>query len=572
MAGSGRKRLVWDIRKSLHNLTTTELYQVAEKVGPVAGRDQPDIDKEDPEDCFDHISSFMNSKSLLELEDGGMGELLVLMDFIDDLVKNRELLYRTNEDEDEDSYLTQTVAHTAHSTGDVGVSPPQTVPLITTANMVDQSQVVGAASQTGPVSSVSDNKSSDSSTVSPVGTSAKAVSSITNTELQEMLNSYEELGKRLRQSVMLPAEQSPQHSSGSPVQVNNNHSDSPRTSSHGQPMTQPAREGLISLRDLSYIQRREFKVQGGQVGDHSSDISYNNICKQMDEGIREGFPDTEIVRGVLRIIKPGTFKDMLINKDDLTVIELKGFLQAHLREKNSTELFQELMCARQEESETPQQFLYRVIGLKQRVLFTSKLSDSGIQYSPATVQDVFLHSVYQGLGYKHSDIRRELKPLLSSGEVSDETILRHIMRITSEESERQKRIGSSRRQNTTSAHSVQSELSTAQECSKQDKLVHTTKTDPIKELTAKVNELTGLVEAMRQQTLLRPSDPVNPYTQNRSSNRRDKPFGCPKCVELNCSDCRHCFFCGEEGHRALGCLKKPKNQGNANRSLQRGNQ
>ena len=60
------------------------------------------------------------------------------------------------------------------------------------------------------------------------------------------------------------------------------------------------------------------------------------------------------------------------------------------------------MCARQDEIETPQQFLYRVIGLKQRVLFTSKLSDAGIKYSPATVQDVFLHSVYQGLGYKHS--------------------------------------------------------------------------------------------------------------------------------------------------------------------------
>lgn len=88
----------------------------------------------------------------------------------------------------------------------------------------------------------------------------------------------------------------------------------------------------------------------------------------MDEGIREGFPDTEIVCGVLRIIKPGTFKDMLINKDDLTLLEIKGFLQAHLRKKNCTELFQELISARQDEGETPQQFLYRVIGLKQRVL------------------------------------------------------------------------------------------------------------------------------------------------------------------------------------------------------------
>lgn len=573
MAESGRKNLVWDIRKSLLTLAAGELYQVAKNVGPVADRDQLELDEEDQESCFEHISSFMYSKHLLESEDSGMVQLLMLKDFIDEVVKNRDVLLSPDVSGDGDSHTTQTVTqtvHSAHPSGDIGVSPLQTVPVITTTDIVDQSQVVGATSQTGAASSIFDIESSNAFTVNRTRTSAKTVSDVTNAELQEMLNSYEELGKRLRQSIMIPTEQSPQHSSGLLAQASKTHSNTPRPSPPRQPIVQPTREGIISLRDLSYLQRREFKVQGGQVGDHSSDISYNNICKQMDEGIREGFPDTEIVRGVLRIIKPGTFKDMLINKDDLTVLELKGFLQAHLREKNSTELFQELMCARQDEHETPQQFLYRVIGLKQRVLFTSKLSDAGIQYGPATVQDVFLHSVYQGLGYKHSDIRRELKPLLSSGDVSDETILRHIMRITSEESERQKRIGSSRRQNTTSAHSAQSELNTVQEGSKPDRPVHTTKADPIKELTAKVNELTGLVEAMRQQTLSRPSDPVNSYSQNRSRNRRD--FGCPSCVEQNRSDCCHCFICGEEGHRAVGCLKKSKNQGNGNRSLQRGGQ
>lgn len=156
--------------------------------------------------------------------------------------------------------------------------------------------------------------------------------------------------------------------------------------------------------------------------------------------------------------------------------------------------------------------------------------------------------------------------------MSDETILRHIMRIMSEESERQKRMGSSRRQNPTGAHSAQSELNTVQECSKSDRPVHTAKIDPIKELTAKVNELTGLVEAMRQQTLSRPTDPVNSYSQNWQNYRKAKVFGCPSCVEQNIMDCCHCFICGEEGHRAVGCLRKRRNQGNVNRSLQRGNQ
>lgn len=69
----------------------------------------------------------------------------------------------------------------------------------------------------------------------------------------------------------------------------------------------------MSLRDLAYVPRREFKVLGGQVDDNSSDRNCNNICKQMDGVTREGFPDTERARGVLRIIKrapSGTYQSI----------------------------------------------------------------------------------------------------------------------------------------------------------------------------------------------------------------------------------------------------------------------
>ncbi|RXN36720.1 hypothetical protein ROHU_002708 [Labeo rohita] len=330
---------------------------------------------------------------------------------------------------------------------------------------------------------------------------------------------------------------------------------------------------MVSLRELSYLPRREFKVQGGQIGDQSSDISYNNVCRQIDDGIKEGFPDSEIVRGVLRIMKPGIFKEMLINKDDMTVTELKGFLQTHLREKNSTELFQELMCTKQDENETPQQFLYRVIGLKQRILLTSRLADTNIKYSTATVQDVFLHTVYQGFGHKHTDIRRELKPLLTNSGVTDEMILRHVMKITSEENERMKRLGSSRRQTVTNAHSAQLESDVEKTLSTKSESVESkskqTKPDPLRELTTKVEELTRLVETMQKQNQHQLTHNGRQYSQNRTPSRRGKPYGCPSCVEQDRQDCKHCFTCGEEGHRAAGCLKRPKRQGNSIRALER---
>ncbi len=129
-------------------------------------------------------------------------------------------------------------------------------------------------------------------------------------------------------------------------------------------------------------------------------------------GLRENFSNTDIVRGVLRIIKPGIFKDMLINKDDMTVNELKGFLQSQLGDRSSTELFQELMWTKQSDYENPQQFLYRVMGLRQKTLFAERQAESDRKYSAATVQGVFLHTVYQGLSHRCKENFSKLKPLL----------------------------------------------------------------------------------------------------------------------------------------------------------------
>lgn len=40
-------------------------------------------------------------------------------------------------------------------------------------------------------------------------------------------------------------------------------------------------------RDLSYLQREEFRIQGGQIGDQGSYISYNCVCNQIEEGVKE---------------------------------------------------------------------------------------------------------------------------------------------------------------------------------------------------------------------------------------------------------------------------------------------
>lgn len=500
MADSGRKSLVWDIRKGLLALSPEQLYEIAADVGPVSGKDPSELSSGDAEGSFEYIHSFMYSETMLKAEDSGMAELLVLKDKIDDLLQPSS----RQEEAAEENVETSTPV----------LGPPPSLE----TSQPNTAQI-----------------SMDHTSTSP---------SISQEEVLKMISDYERVSRTLQDLVKPPTVQR----------------------EHERPQSDARPSPVVSLKDLSYLPRREFKVQGGQVGDHTSDISFNSVCRQIEEGIKDNFTESEIVRGVLKIIKPGVFKDMLVNKDDMTVAELKGFLQSHLGERNSTELFQELICAKQKENETTQQFLYRVIGLKQRILFESKKSDTEIKYTPETVQGVFLHTVYQGIGHKDNDIRRELKPLLADQSVTDEIILKHVMKVTSEECERQRRLGSSHRTKQVSAHVAHADGEVKQ--TKNETTDKKQKADTVKQLAEKIDALTKVVDSLAERVQRERSNSA----PRQSASKTERLYACPKCVQVGSKSCNHCFSCGEEGHRAIGCLKRLKQQGNESRLLRRDKQ
>ncbi|RXN20007.1 Retrovirus-related Pol poly from transposon [Labeo rohita] len=72
MANRERKSLVWTIKKSLLTLTADELFQLAESIGPVSGKDVSTFQVEDEESSFEYILAFMNDKTLVESEDSGV--------------------------------------------------------------------------------------------------------------------------------------------------------------------------------------------------------------------------------------------------------------------------------------------------------------------------------------------------------------------------------------------------------------------------------------------------------------------------------------------------------------------
>lgn len=271
---AARKELVWGIKKQLFRLSSHDIYQVAKDIA-VNSQHEEELNANDEEGCMEYVVSYMQSDTLLGLEDGGMGQLLVLNDLVGRII---------NAD------APVNIPVVALSDGNTHVTPSYS-PSTTTPN---------SATQPYPHSD---------STVMQTQPPSNTHIHTTTQPLEELRQEYEELGEKLRRRACTetPSPTTYFHQAGSELHY----------------MPQGILERPVMLKDLSYLQRRDFKVHGGQVGDQNSDLNYSNISKQI-EGVKEGFAEAEVVRGVLRIIKPGAFKDMLMNKDSITVPELKS--------------------------------------------------------------------------------------------------------------------------------------------------------------------------------------------------------------------------------------------------------
>ena len=224
---------------------------------------------------------------------------------------------------------------------------------------------------------------------------------------------------------------------------------------------------------------------------------------------------------------------------------------------------------------------------QQKILFQSKQANTDIHYDPKTIQEVFLHTIYQGLGSKHTDIRQQLRPLPSNNQVTDEDIVSQVMKILSDHNEQQLRTDYGLRQKATHSHSVRVDDI--------EKSAHKKEHQTIQQLSAQVETLTNMVAALmdQQTTVMHITHPksvpvqmlgqpqahrpltsiprkIPPSTPGQPSlTRKGKIPICTNCLHQGLENCNHCFVCGDPGHRAVGCLKRARQQENGNRPLLR---
>ena len=266
--------------------------------------------------------------------------------------------------------------------------------------------------------------------------------------------------------------------------------------------------------------RREFKFQG-TLGDGKSCIGYMSFLRQLESGQKHGYPERDLVDGVIRAIQGGSrLRGYLEGREDLQLVKLQAIIRDFYKEKSATELYQELCSIKQGERESTQEFVFRALELRQKLMFASKESAT-IRYDPELVQQSFRHSVSTGI--REDGIRAECHQLLQSYD-DDENLIEGVNDIVRRGEENKTKLSKPCRVSSL-AESEESVLM-----------------KEIKSLRADLNELkTSHKHGHRYQDVSSRND------TGRSSTRRT----CKKCDPG--TRCSHCWTCGSSTHRQRWC-------------------
>lgn len=181
--------------------------------------------------------------------------------------------------------------------------------------------------------------------------------------------------------------------------------------------------------------RREFRISG-QIGEggQRDRLSYTNLLHQIENSLRKGHSEPEVIEAVIRTFSPGLkLHDMLEIKTDLTLTQFKTTLKGHYREDDTSDLYQKLINISQKQKESPQDFLFRAIELKDRLLYISR-GKGEEHYGADLVKRKFLRSV--GTGLLNDNIKFQITSLLDNPDVTDETLIERLNEAVNLEAER----------------------------------------------------------------------------------------------------------------------------------------
>ena len=264
----------------------------------------------------------------------------------------------------------------------------------------------------------------------------------------------------------------------------------------------------------TYSFRKDFKILG-QLGDPKTCLSFTSFRRQVEDGQGKGYKDSEIIEGIIRAIQP------------------QNKLRSYLEGRPSLDLHKV----------TPQDFLFRALDLRQRVIFASKeKTGSAMTYDDKLVQSMTLHALSTGM--KDENIRHSFDITLAKEGVSDEELISALNTITAREQERHSKLD----RKGTRVNQIETT---------DDKEVKEKKPFTEGKLNADLKALKAEVDQLRQEMGKRNPQPMGPDQERKKRTFRQ----CRLCEENKSSGkCDHCFKCGSSEHFSRGCRQKNSTQ------------
>ena len=157
----------------------------------------------------------------------------------------------------------------------------------------------------------------------------------------------------------------------------------------------PVKQNIQTIGNILRI--KDFKISGC-ISNEKNRLPFSSLSKQIESALQKGYTETDIIDGVINAVSPSLhLRTYLESIKLLSLEELRKILRSHYGEKSSSESYQELANAVQENTESPLNFLMRALKLGQQVLMSSQEPGSKMQYDKQLVQNVFLHTVETGL-------------------------------------------------------------------------------------------------------------------------------------------------------------------------------
>ena len=364
---------------------------------------------------------------------------------------------------------------------------------------------------------------------------------------------------------------------------------------------------LFGSATRSHVARwKELKING-QIGSpgQKDKLTYTGLSFQIANARQRGFEDLEICAAVIKAISPGEYlRTYLEMCGELNLETLIPILRTHFKEKDATLVYSELSNGTQEPSESENDFCLRMMSLRQKVLLMSR--EEGGQYTELLVQSQFQKSL--ATGFRREAIRQQLRSVLKQP-IDDIQLLKEISDVVMNETEHSSKVKTKASVSNVKTQPKDKNKGEGNKASNPIVAEITKLTSQVSQLTGLHSGLKGEMEKLKKElqtpvplgwydpeqgmwgppavpeeaapvvgdaaqiNSLNTANFVGSAASGRGRGRGGffkgrtgmiygrgghNPFGgrmgCIECVAKG-AFCRHCFFCGEEGHDCTKCTK-----------------